>query len=265
MMVTVFDIKRFAVHDGPGIRTTVFLKGCPLRCAWCHNPESQAMKPVTVDIERKLNGKSVRGKKIYGESLEVEAVLDTLWKDIHFYEESGGGVTFSGGEPLMQSEGLKRLLEACKKRGLHTTVDTSGYARQELFEEIKDVTDLFLYDLKNMDPELHLKNTGFDNQLILSNADYLLNNGANMIFRIPVIPGINTSPEEIDATLRYIEERADRMNEVHLLPYHRIAENKYRRLKMEVKLQGVKEPSEADMQLLKKTFEQTGLEVIIGG
>ena len=265
MMVTVFDIKRFAVHDGPGIRTTVFLKGCPLRCAWCHNPESQAMKPVTVDIERKVNGKSLAGKKVYGESLELEAVLESLWKDIHFYEESGGGVTFSGGEPLMQSEGLKRLLEECKGRGLHTTVDTSGHAGQEQFEEIMDLTDLFLFDLKNMDPKLHMKYTGVDNQLILSNADYLLNQGAKLIFRIPVIPGINTCPEEIDAMLSFIEERADRMKEVHLLPYHRIAENKYRRLKMELKLQELTEPSEAEMLQLKQTFEQTGLEVIIGG
>lgn len=265
MMVTVFDIKRFAVHDGPGIRTTVFLKGCPLRCAWCHNPESQAKKPVTVDIERKVNGKSVAGKKVYGEKLELDAVLDSLWKDIHFYEESGGGVTFSGGEPLIQSEALKCLLEACKGRGLHTTVDTSGYARKEQFEEIMDLTDLFLFDLKNMDPGLHKKYTGVDNQLILSNADYLLNSGAKLIFRIPVIPGINTSPEELDAMLSFIEERADRMEEIHLLPYHRIAENKYRRLNMEVKLQEVMEPDEEEMQLLKKKFEQTGLEVIIGG
>ncbi|TFH23120.1 MAG: radical SAM protein, partial [Bacteroidia bacterium] len=183
MMITVLDIKRFAVHDGPGIRTTVFLKGCPLSCWWCHNPESQSMKPVTVDIERKVNGRSVSGKKVYGESMEVEAVLESILKDTHFYEESGGGVTFSGGEPMMQSGGLKRLLEECKGRGLHTTVDTSGYAAQEHFEEIMDVTDLFLYDLKNMSPELHKKYTGVDNQLILSNADYLLKSGANLIFR----------------------------------------------------------------------------------
>ena len=265
MMVTVFDIKRFAVHDGPGIRTTVFLKGCPLSCWWCHNPESQSMKPVTVDIERKVNGRSVSGKKVYGESMEVEAVLESILKDTHFYEESGGGVTFSGGEPMMQSGGLKRLLEECKGRGLHTTVDTSGYAAQEHFEEIRDVTDLFLYDLKNMSPELHKKYTGVDNQLILSNADYLLKSGANLIFRIPVIPGINTSPEEIGTMVSFIKKRAEEMKEVHLLPYHRIADNKYHRLKMKQQLQEVKEPGEAEMLKLKTTFEKTGLEVIIGG
>jgi pyruvate formate lyase activating enzyme len=265
MMVTVFDIKRFAVHDGPGIRTTVFLKGCPLECAWCHNPESQSVKPVTVDIERKVNGKSVAGKKVYGESMEIEAVFDTILRDTHFYEESGGGVTFSGGEPLLQSDGLLELLERCKKQGIHTTVDTSGFAKEEQFKQILELSDLFLYDLKNINPVLHKTYTGVDNGLILSNADFLLNAGANLIFRIPVIPGINTTPEEVDGMLRFLEERADKMKEVHLLPYHRIADNKYQRLKMKQRLQEVKEPNEAEMQLLKKTFEKTGLEVVIGG
>ena len=121
MTVTIFDIKRFAVHDGPGIRTTVFLKGCPLRCWWCHNPESQDMKPVTVDITRKVNGKNVPGKRVYGERMEVDQLVEILIRDRHFYEESGGGVTFSGGEPMMQPGALALLLEACKQQGLHTT------------------------------------------------------------------------------------------------------------------------------------------------
>ena len=223
------------------------------------------MEPVTVDVERKVNGKSVAGKKVYGKSMEVEAVLATLLKDAHFYEESGGGVTFSGGEPLMQADGLKQLLEGCKQHGLHTTVDTCGYARLEQFEEILPLTDLFLYDLKNMDPELHKKYTGVDNKLILSNADFLLQRGASLVFRIPVIPGINTSREELDRILRYLEERADRLKEIHLLPYHRIADNKYQRLQMKQELKDTKEPTKAEMLLLKKKFEQTGLEVIIGG
>jgi len=265
MMLTVFDIKRFAVHDGPGIRTTVFLKGCPLSCWWCHNPESQSREPISVEIERKVNGKSIKGTKVYGEHMEVGKVLDTIVKDSHFYEESEGGVTFSGGEPMMQFEGLKHLLEGSKARGLHTTLDTSGFARQEQFAEILNLTDLFLFDLKNMDPELHKQYTGVDNALILSNADYLLESGASVIFRIPVIPGINTSPEEVGKMMSFLEERADRLKEVHLLPYHRIADNKYRRLNMHQKLQEVKEPSGQEMLEMKKTFEQTGLEVLIGG
>ncbi|MEA3462328.1 MAG: radical SAM protein, partial [Bacteroidota bacterium] len=148
-MLTIFDIKRFAVHDGPGIRTTVFLKGCPLRCAWCHNPESQQMKPVTVDVTRKVNGKNVAGKRKYGEQVKVDELVEKVLRDVHYYEESGGGVTFSGGEPLLQPEDLLQLLEACKKHGLHTCVDTSGYASWEQFEAIVPFTDLFLYDLKN--------------------------------------------------------------------------------------------------------------------
>lgn len=264
-MVTIFDIKRFAVHDGPGIRTTVFLKGCPLRCWWCHNPESQEREPVSVDIIRKVNGSSVPGKKVYGEKMEVRALLDILLKDMHFYEESGGGVTFSGGEPLMQPDGLVRLLEACKKQGIHTTVDTCGYASPEQFERILPVTDLVLFDLKHMDPALHKEHTGVDNGPILSNAAYLLKQGAQVIFRIPVIPGINTTDSEVSAMVRFLSEGAGKMKEVHLLPYHRIAGNKYRKLDMEQHLAGVAEPGEQMMFQLKETFKQTGLDVIIGG
>jgi len=264
-MVTIFDIKRFAVHDGPGIRTTVFLKGCPLQCAWCHNPESQEREPVTVDIMRKVNGKSVPGKKVYGERMEVDRVMETILKDMHFYEESGGGVTFSGGEPLMQANELVRLLKACQIHGLHTTVDTSGYASWEQFERIISLTDLFLFDLKNMDPELHKEYTGVDNGPVLSNADKLLERGARLIFRIPVVPGINTRSSEVRGMISFLKERAEKLTEVHLLPYHRIAENKYRKLQMAQHLSDVHEPDEAMMCQLKEEFKQTGLEVVIGG
>lgn len=264
-MVTIFDIKRFAIHDGPGIRTTVFLKGCPLRCWWCHNPESQEREPVSVDILRKVNGSSVPGKKVYGERVSVVKVVETLLKDIHFYEESGGGVTFSGGEPLMQAEGLLQLLEACKKHGIHTTVDTCGYASREQYQRILPVTDLFLFDLKHMDPELHKEHTGVENGPILSNAAFLLEQESRLIFRIPVIPGINTTSSEVEAMVSFLRERAKKISEVHLLPYHRIAENKYRKLKMEQHLIDVAEPDELLMSQLKEDFEKTGLEVIIGG
>jgi len=264
-MVTIFDIKRFAVHDGPGIRTTVFMKGCPLRCWWCHNPESQAMEPFTIDIERKVNGKSVAGKKTYGEKIETADLMEIILRDQHFYEESGGGVTFSGGEPLRQIKELSELLEASKRNGLHTTVDTSGFAKRAEFKQILQDTDLFLYDLKHMDPELHKRYTGVDNSLIHSNADYLIENGANLIFRIPVIPGVNTSGEELHRMLSFLVERADFMKELHLLPYHRIADNKYFRLRMKQELPELREPDHAFMEQLKKEFEKSGLEVIIGG
>ena len=148
---------------------------------------------------------------------------------------------------------------------IHTTVDTSGYANWEQFDRILPLTDLFLFDLKNMNPELHSKYTGMDNGPILSNVDKLLERGATLIFRIPVIPGINTSESEVSEMIRFLKERADRMTEVHLLPYHRIAENKYRRLQMVQDLAHVPEPDERMMHQLKEEFKHTGLEVIIGG
>ena len=265
MKANIFDVKRFAVHDGPGIRTTLFLKGCPLRCNWCHNPESQAESPVTLEIERKLNGGSVCRNLTYGENASVEELLDRLARDRIFFEESGGGVTFSGGEPLMQIDALEALLRGCKERGLHTTVDTCGYAPREHFEKILDLTDLFLYDLKIMDPEKHSRHTGVGNERILNNADFLLENGAGIIFRIPVLPGINTSEEELGAFNSFLRERIDMLSEVHLLPYHRIAEHKYKRLNMPLPPENLEEPSPEFLEVLKTKFETTGLKVKIGG
>jgi len=261
----IFDIKRFAVHDGPGIRTTVFLKGCPLSCGWCHNPESQSVKPITVDVERKLNGKSIMGKKTYGERIGLGNLLEKIMRDQVFYEESGGGVTFSGGEPLMQIEALEALLIDCKDKGLHTTVDTCGYAKLEHFERILEYCDLFLFDLKNMDSDIHLEHTGVDNDLILSNADYLLEKGARVIFRIPVIPGINTSEDELNRLFSFVDERKEQLEELHLLPYHRIAGNKYARLKLKQRFEDVQEPDQAFMEALSDRFGRTGLKVSVGG
>jgi pyruvate formate lyase activating enzyme len=263
--VVIFDIKRFAVHDGPGIRTTVFLKGCPLRCWWCHNPESQLQEPFTVDVERKVNGKIVPAKKTYGERIGVEELVEILLRDRHFYEESGGGITFSGGEPMMQVDALEALLESCKRNGLHTAVDTSGFAERGHFDRVMKFTDLFLFDLKNTDNGLHRKFTGVENGLIFSNADHLLAAGARVIFRIPVIPGVNTSDEEVSGFISFLEERNGSLDEIHLLPYHRIAQNKYFRLRMKQQLPEVKEPDQAYMEQLRERFERTGLRVSIGG
>jgi pyruvate formate lyase activating enzyme len=264
-MLTIFDIKRFAVHDGPGIRTTVFLKGCPLRCWWCHNPESQSMEPFTVDIERKLNGKTIMATKTYGESVEETEVMEVVLRDRHFYEESGGGVTFSGGEPLMQTNALVSLLQSCELEGIHTALDTSGFATRDQIDRVLPHTGLFLYDLKHMDETLHRKYTGVEKKLILSNADYLLGKGARVIFRIPVIPGINTPRDDTDRFISFLEERREVLDEVHLLPYHRIAENKYFRLRMKQKLSDVKEPDPTLMKELRERFESAGLVVSIGG
>lgn len=261
----IFDIKRFAVHDGPGIRTTVFLKGCPLACLWCHNPESQSMDLHRVKVEQKLNGKSMYREKTYGADMDVDELLQAVLRDRVFYEESGGGVTFSGGEPLMQTEALLPLLSACKKEGLHITLDTSGQASREDFDRVLKHVDLFLYDLKNMDAGLHRKHTGVDNLRILENADFLLERGASLTFRIPVVPGVNTSDGEREALRIFLEERAAHLEEIHLLPYHRIADHKYRMLGMEPPSREIVEPGEDSLEDWKDYFGQTGLKVCIGG
>jgi len=243
----------------------VFMKGCPLRCWWCHNPESQDPEPVTVDMERKVNGRSIPARKTYGEKIEIRALMEIIMKDRHYYEESGGGVTFSGGEPMMQAEVLSELLRECNKAGLHTAVDTCGFSERIHFERMLALTDLFLYDLKNMDPDLHRKYTGADHELILSNADYLLEENARVVFRIPVIPGINTDHDEISRMVSFLEKRSHRCSEVHLLPYHPIAGNKYSRLGMKNRLPELKEPGQRMMMSMKKRLEKTGLKVIIGG
>jgi pyruvate formate lyase activating enzyme len=218
-----------------------------------------------VQVEQKLNGRSFIRPKTYGEERDVESLLEEVLKDRVFYEESGGGVTFSGGEPLMQIDALADLLKACKAEGLHTTVDTCGLAPEKHVERILEDTDLFLYDLKNMDPVLHRKFTGVDNAGILSNTDFLLDRGARLIIRIPVIPGVNTDDGEQERLFNFVQERAGKLEEVHLLPYHRIADHKYRRLGLKPPMDNVKEPEEGFMNELKSRYESSGLCVRIGG
>ena len=174
-MPVIFDIKRFALHDGPGIRTTVFLKGCPLNCLWCHNPESHSAEKEEYSVNRVIDGKEITMTRVYGKKVEQEILIKELLNDRVFYEESGGGVTFSGGEPLSQHKELINLLKALGEIGIHRAVDTSGYAAPEIISEVAVHTDLFLYDLKLMDPEMHMKYTGVDNRLILKNADMYKN------------------------------------------------------------------------------------------
>ena len=171
----IFDIKRFAVHDGPGIRTSVFLKGCPCSCRWCHNPESIKPYPQKISKTISLDGKTFKKEEFIGSSMCVFDVMSEIRKDKIFYDESGGGVTFSGGEPLMQSEFLLELLKECKNENIHTTVDTSGFVNEGKLLEIIDYVDLFLYDLKLINNELHKKYTGVSNKMILQNIQILVN------------------------------------------------------------------------------------------
>ncbi|MFP4469159.1 MAG: glycyl-radical enzyme activating protein [Bacteroidales bacterium] len=260
----VFDIKRFAIHDGPGIRTTVFLKGCPLRCWWCHNPESQELQSEEDVKQVMVDGVRFEKKESIGKQMTVEEVMQVIDKEAVFYTESGGGVTFSGGEPMVQHGFLLELLKACKTGGYHTAVDTCGHASPGHFKMIIPFTDLFLFDLKLINSEGHLKYTGQNNRLILENLDLLLQSERKVTIRIPVIPGINDGEEEINAFIGHLEKRKS-IREIHLLPYHAMAKNKYTRFAKDNKLNGLKSMEREELEGMKKRYEEHGFSVKIGG
>ena len=248
----IFDVKRFAVHDGPGIRTTVFLKGCPLKCSWCHNPESQGFGVET------LEGRD--GAVDVGRVVSVDEIIDTVEKDISFYDESGGGVTFSGGEPLVQYEFLSELLDRCGELDIHRAVDTCGHVSQEILLDAADRVDLFLYDLKLSDGAVSTRYTGVDSKLIQENLSALSATGAAIEIRIPIIPGITDAEDNIDALGQFVGE-LDRSLPVRLLGYHRAAMDKYPRFGMKAPLPDTKEPTDEYMEELRKTMRSSGLEI----
>lgn len=197
----IFDIKRFSIHDGPGIRTTVFLKGCPLSCAWCHNPESISSEPFEVFHPSRCikcglcsEGCFSGARETVGYRVSSSELLREIEKDLPFYLESGGGVTFSGGEPLLQPVFLREILSLCVSHGISTVVDTSGYASWKNFQSILELCDMFLFDVKHIDPVKHLEFTGVDNRLILANLASLISSGCDVIVRVPVVKGFNDDP-----------------------------------------------------------------------
>jgi len=250
----IFDIKKFSIHDGPGIRTTVFLKGCPLQCRWCHNPEGQSPEPET------MSGR----KKTAGSEVTVDWVIKEIEKDRIFYEQSNGGATFSGGEPLMQPEFLRRLLAACREKKIHTALDTSGYAPPELFRTFFDAADLFLFDCKLIDEQLHKKYTGVSNKTILANLAALDKADKRIFVRYLVVPGITDNTEHIEAAAAVIASLRN-VEEVDVLGYHKLAAEKYRRLGKEFTMGTVDAPSDQILETVKKTFERHGLKACIGG
>lgn len=261
----IFDIKKFAVHDGPGIRTTVFLKGCPLNCWWCHNPESINPEPERVDKKYFVESAHHDTTEIIGREVTVEEVMTEIKKDWIFYEQSGeGGVTFSGGEPLMQPAFLNSMLNACRNDELLTTLDTSGYASWKTIDGIKDKINLFLYDIKMINDELHRKYTGVSNKGILTNLKKLDAEAANIIVRFPIIPGINDDDENI-YQIRKILSNLKKTNEIHLLPFHNIAKGKYRRLNSKNRLENLESPSEEKINQLADSFKEIGFVVKVGG
>ena len=199
----IFDIKKYSVNDGPGIRTTIFFKGCPLNCWWCHNPESQNSESEEIDnclFRWNLSYDQSKRSKI-GSQVIVDEVMKEIEKDIPFYEESNGGATFSGGEPMLQIDFLQSLLAECKRKDIHTAIDTTGYAPLSDFEKIYDYTDIFLYDLKLMDDKIHFEYCGVSNKLIHENLISLSSRGNKIILRLPIIPTITDTEENINQTI----------------------------------------------------------------
>lgn len=259
----IFDVKRYSVHDGPGIRTTVFFTGCPLDCWWCHNPEGMRQPgPGGCRCSESLESDGI--ERGFAGTVTVEAVIAEVLRDRVYYDQSGGGVTFSGGEPLMQPGFLAALLKFSREEGLHTTVDTSGFAGDGVLRSIMPLVDLFLFDLKVMDDGLHRRYTGVSNEPILANLRTLDGNGCALQLRLPVIPGVTDTQANLDAMADFVTNHT-RCRRISLLPYHRTAEAKYSRLGKENRMQGTKPPSGEHMQDVRRHFEKKGFEVRIGG
>ena len=264
----IFDIERNSYVDGPGIRTTVFLKGCPLSCVWCHNPESQRFEPEILFYKDKCTGcgrcKCVTAadrdfvcfngaKEICGKTVTAGEVTVEVLKDKPFYENSGGGVTLSGGEPLAQYDFTLELLQKAKENGIHTAVETCGYAEKSKILEIAKYIDLFLFDCKETDPELHKKYTGVDNKVILENLKALSDAGSKIILRCPIIPGFNDRAEHFKG----ISEIADKfigIEHIEVEPFHPLGESKYSALGR--KYANIKTPDTETVRRWKETIER---------
>ena len=252
----IFDIQRFSIHDGPGIRTIVFLKGCVLRCRWCCNPESQeyAIQEMT------LNGKT----SVVGRDVTVDEVMETVLKDMAYYRRTGGGLTLSGGECLCQPDFSAALLYAAKQMGLSTAIESTACAKYENIQKLLPNLDVYLLDIKHMDSDKHRAFTGVPNELILENARKLAVDANELIIRVPVIPTFNDKPEEIRAIAKFANSLPN-VKELHLLPYHRLGRDKYAGLGREYSLADIEPMPKAKMEYLLQVAETSGLYCQIGG
>lgn len=260
----VFDIKRYALHDGPGIRTTVFLKGCALRCWWCHNPESQLSRPEQQEKELRLDTACLTEVVTLGKNMSAAEVMTEVIRDKVFYEESGGGVTFSGGEPLLQSDFLTDLLLESGRQGIHRVLDTCGYAPRAGLSQVVSNVEVFLYDLKIMNDRDHRQYTGVSNSLVLSNLEYLLKEQADIIIRFPLIPGLTDTDKNLESLRAYLDERPA-LSRMDILPYHEIARSKYERLGRSYPARAVAPPSEEAVKRVQTFFENGQRIVRVGG
>ena len=262
----VFSIKKYAIHDGPGIRITVFMKGCPLDCWWCHNPEGKQTGIRMVERIDRVGDMEFRSLEQVGHEYTPEEILAKAESDRVFMEHSGGGVTFSGGEPLMQPEFLLETLTLMKNSGFHTTVDTSGHVRPEVLKSVIPFTDLFLYDIKHTDPEVHRRFTGAGNELIISNLDMLLAGGSDVMIRIPVIPGVSADILYMKQLAGFIGSRNNgHIREINLLQYHKTGSSKYRRFGMEDRMASADQVSNGHLDDYIEILKPLGIHVKKGG
>lgn len=254
----IFDIQRYSIHDGVGIRTIVFLKGCALRCRWCCNPESQSFDIETMVI----NGK----KKIMGKDVTVEEVMETVKRDMPYYSRSDGGLTLSGGESLLQADFARGLLKAAKELGINTAMESMGFAKYETIASILPYLDVYLMDIKHMNPSKHADYTQKSNELMLENARKIAASGqTELIIRVPVIPGFNDTEEEILDIARFADSLPG-VKQIHLLPYHSFGRGKYEGLGREYPMGEAVPPSNEKMQQFKERVERnTALYCQIGG
>lgn len=295
----IFDIRRYSIHDGPGIRTTVFFKGCPLNCWWCHNPESQASSIemmyrenrcircgacleicprgalswetdlIVLDKEKcDLCGDCAdvcytEARQMVGQEMTISQAMEEIERDIAFYDQSGGGVTFSGGEPLFQPDFLHVLLQACKEKEIHTALDTCGFTPWEILDRVRGYVDLFLYDLKLMEDAKHRQFTGVSNELILRNLQALSSYGHHIILRLPVIPGVNDDDDNVHQ-IGAFAAALPHLDGIDILPYHRIGLDKYIRLNMDYKLPEISSPSSDKIAAIAQILQEFGLPVKIG-
>jgi pyruvate formate lyase activating enzyme len=262
MKGTIFNIKRFAIHDGPGIRTTVFLKGCPMRCTWCHNPESWLAYPQEVARKVTLDGVEFCELEQIGKEYTIAELMNEMEKERMVMEESHGGVTFSGGEPLQQPQFLKDALIACKNAGFHTAVDTSGYDEHKGLESIIPYTDLFLFDLKLMDDFFHQHFTGVSNRPVIASLKLLAQHNCKIQIRVPLINGITASMENILAIAETIESIREQVVAIDLLPFHRIGKSKYLRLALPYSMEGAHyAPDQRQLEDIAAIFRERGYKV----
>lgn len=254
----IFDIQRYSIHDGPGIRTIVFLKGCVLRCRWCCNPESQeyAIQTMMVAGEPKTIGRDVT----------VEEVMETVEKDRPYYRRSSGGLTLSGGESLCQPEFARALLATAKSKGINTAMESMGCAPYEVIESILPYLDTYLMDIKHTNPRKHKEFTGMSNEKMLENARRIAASGqTKLVIRVPVIPTFNETPEEIAAIAQFADKLPG-VDKIHLLPYHRLGQDKYEGLNREYLMPDILPPENEHMEMLKKVVENVSkLNCQIGG